>query len=80
TVEHIGALHTNIHYETIWHPYFKTRSKIDPAFKSYRQGFFDMLMAAPDWVETYNCTGGGTLYLEPYLKCAHFKEWLGGSS
>lgn len=78
TVECIGALHANIHYETIWHPHFKTRSKMDPAFKSYRQGFFDMLMAAPDWVETCNCTESGTLYLEPYLKCMYFKDWLTG--
>lgn len=77
TVGHIGALHANIHYETIWHPYFKTKSKIDPAFKSYRQGFFDMLMAAPDWVKTTNATGGGTLF-HPNLECKHLEDWLVG--
>lgn len=79
TVECIGPLHANIYYESVFHPYFRTVSKIDPAFKSYRQGFFDMLIAVPDWIKTVNCTGGGTLYLEPYLKCAHFKDWLEGS-
>lgn len=79
TVECIGALHANIHYETVWHPYFKTKSKIDPAFKSYRQGFFDMLMAAPDWLKTVNCTESGTLFCDPYLKCMYFREWLEGS-
>lgn len=80
TVRAIGALHANTYYERIWHPYFRVWSHIDPAFRSYRQSFFDMLMAVPDYVKTTNATGGGTLYLEPYLKCAHFKEWLEGSS
>lgn len=78
TVECIGALHANIHYETIWHPFFKTKSKIDPAFSSYRQSFLDMLLAAPDWVRTVNATEGGTLF-SPQLKCMYFKEWLEGS-
>lgn len=80
TVQAIGALHADTHYETIFHPFFRTKSKIDPAFKSYRQGFFDMLMACPDYITTTNCTGGGVLYLEPYLKCAHFRDWLAGGS
>lgn len=79
TVECIGALHANIYYETIWHPFFKTKSKIDPAFKSYRQSFFDMLLATPDWVRTVNCTEGGTLFCDPYLKCMYFRNWLEGS-
>jgi len=79
TVERIGAMHTNIHYETIWHPYFNTKTKIDPAFKSYRQGFFDMLMAAPDWLKTVNSSESGTLFCDPYLKCMYFKDWLEGS-
>lgn len=78
-VKRIGALHTNIHYETMWHPYFKTKTKIDPAFKSYRQGFFDMLMAAPDWLKTVNSSESGTLFCDPYLKCMYFKDWLEGS-
>lgn len=79
TVECIGALHANIYYETIWHPFFKTKSKIDPAFSSYRQSFLDMLLAAPDWVKTCNCTGGGTLF-SPALECKHFEDWLNEGS
>lgn len=80
TESHIGSLHAKTFYEKIFHPYFKTSSWIDPPFQSYRASFFDMLMACPDSITTCNCTGGGTLYLEPYLKCAHFKDWLEGSS
>ncbi|NVM57797.1 MAG: DUF115 domain-containing protein [Desulfobacterales bacterium] len=80
TESHIGSLHAKTFYEKIFHPYFKTFSWIDPAFKSYRQGFFDMLMAVPDWVKTVNCTESGTLFCDPYLKCMYFREWLEGSS
>ena len=76
TVESIGSLHAKTFYEKVFHPYFKTFSWIDPAFKSYRQSFSDMLMACPDNITTYNCTEGGVLYLEPFLKCAYFKDWL----
>lgn len=76
TVSCIGALHANIYYETVFHPHFQTKSKIDPAFKSYRQSFFDMLMAAPDNIKTVNCTESGTLFLDPYLKCMYFRDWL----
>jgi hypothetical protein len=65
------------YYERIYHPYFKTESVIDPAFKTYRENLFELLYALPDWVRLVNCTEGGTLF-HPRIECMYFKQWLKG--
>ena len=75
TVDHIGALRTDTLYETIWHPYFKTKSKIDMVFKCYRETLLDMLLAIPDWVKMVSCVEGGTLF-HPRMEYKKFKDWL----
>lgn len=75
TVAALGAVDAKIHYDTVFHPFFKTTSFIDPAFKSYREGFFDTLLSKPNWQRTVNCSGGGTLF-HPKMECMHFADWL----
>ena len=75
TVRTLGALQTSTVYDRIWHPVFRTTSHIDVVFKSYREGFFEMLLTKPQWQRTVNATEGGTLF-HPGLECMALKDWL----
>lgn len=62
-------------YETIHNPDFDTDAVIDPVFKHYRESFREMVAISPEWVETINCTEGGSLFGEG-IKPMKFSEFL----
>ena len=76
TVENVGSLQACTFYEKVWHPFFKTVSHIDPAFKSYRENMMDLLTSKPAWQRTVNCTEGGCIF-HPSLEYMYFADWLG---
>jgi hypothetical protein len=59
----------------IRHPFFKTYAKMDIVFANYRQGFREMVEQTPPWIQTINCTEGGTLW-GPGIECMLFKDFL----
>lgn len=63
-------------YQTIYHPVFKTKSKIDPVFLTYRTHFLNALKNdLPPRVKVYNCTENGTLFGKG-MTCIPFKKFL----
>lgn len=62
-------------FEHFIHPIFKTKSYADPVFCNYRASFRETVSKAPSYVQTYNCTEGGTLWGEK-ITCIPFQEFL----
>ena len=62
-------------YEKVFNPGFNTEAIIDPVFKHYREAFRDLTDHAPKWMETWNCTEGGSLFGESII-CKPFRDFL----
>lgn len=72
----VSALTASPVYQTIYHPVWRTRAKIDPVFSTYRTQFLGALKNdLPPDIKLYNCTCGGTLFGEG-MECISFKEFL----
>lgn len=75
SVEALGPIVAQTKYERVYHPFFKTESWIDPAFKGYRENLYEALLRKPPWQRTVNCTEGGTI-IHPNIDYMMFKDWL----
>lgn len=62
-------------YTQTYHPFFKTWAKSDYVFRHYRKAFLSLARSAKPWVDTINCTGGGTLF-GPRIDSMHFEDFL----
>lgn len=62
-------------YVKEFHPGFRTYAYIDSVFTNYRESFRSMILQAPVYSKTYNCTMGGTLWAQG-LECITFKRFL----
>ena len=71
----IASLKAESVLDEIYHPVWSTRALIDPVFKGYREALHRMLERLPRWVDTWNCTEGGTLWHDR-LKCKGLAEFL----
>lgn len=64
-------------FQTLWNPYFKCNAIVDPVFNHYRQAMLDSVNQTPPYVETYNCSEGGSLFSsDGSIKCMRFEDWL----
>lgn len=49
-------------FRSYYNPDFGTRAFAESVFQHYRQTFLELIQETPEWVETINCTEGGTLF------------------
>lgn len=74
-LDYLGVLEANTNYEKVYHPVFKTESRIDPVFKQYRATLLDAFYKKPKWARICNCSEGGTIFHQN-VECIKFEEWL----
>jgi len=70
-----AALIASPYYETVYHPVFKTKAKIDAVFNAYRRVLLASLDKLPKPALLYNCSEGGTLF-HKRMVCIPFREFL----
>lgn len=62
-------------FRWFYNPYFKTKAYAEAIFDHYRRSFLELTQETQPWVETINCTEGGTLF-GPGIHCMYFKDFL----
>jgi hypothetical protein len=76
-LNHYNGDETKVHqkYRKIFNPDINTESILDPVFDFYREALLDLVIRAPEWVNTINSTEGGSLFGER-IQNLKFSEFL----
>lgn len=71
-----NVLAVQTQYASVFNPDLGVEAIVDPVFAHYRQAFQDMALGTPRWLQTMNCTGGGSLFGEG-ITTVPFAKFLG---
>lgn len=74
-ISKIPAIYAGMYYESYYNPFHDETYILDPVFKTYQLGFFDMVVKTPDWLSLSNASSG-TLVYDPWIKQVHLEDWL----
>lgn len=62
-------------FPKIYNPFFKKYCILDPIFQFYSTAFKEFVVRSPDWVNTINATGSGSIFGDR-ITCTKFDEFL----